>query len=253
MAETLTFLLRAAALPTEAIAPAVRLAAALSLDVVLSEEKAAAAANVRANVWDRIRPHLVELFEFSGGRVRLRPADDICGFELLALQTAAREKRKRPTKPSNDPRVHALIEIGMDEKKAKDFVGYATRTYGEPHFLAALEIAKARRPDDARSFMIRVIQNQIGAGASGQGVPGVVPKKVLRQIRVTNPEAGRSELLGWEAPTFDSLGVASYPTGQRRQVWRNRMGIAQPMAVGEGTVIPTPIEDPGVLIVESLR
>ncbi len=252
MRETLTFLLRAAALPTEAIAPAVRLAAELSVQVVLTEDKAVVAANVRASVWNRIRPSLADLFEFSAGRVRLRDAEDLDGLELLALQVAAREKRQRPVKPSNDPQVHSLVDLGMDENDAKKFVRYANRTYGASNFESALRVAQERRPDDPKSYIIRVIQQRI-APTTGNTVPGVEPRKVLRQVKVLNPEAARSERLGWEAPTFNELGAPSYPGKVRREVWRNRTGTVQLFEPGPGTKIPTPLEDAGLQIVESLR
>lgn len=252
MAETLTFLLRAAALPTEAIAPAVRLAAALSVGVAMPEDRARQAAQVRDAVWDRIRPHLGELFEFSGGRVRLKEAEDLDGFDLLALKLAASEKRKRPSKPSNDPRVHALVALGMEDDEAKKFVSYGVRTYGEAAFESGLEVAKQRNPEEPRGFIIRVIQNRMSPGG-GTGVPGIEPKRIARHVRVVNPEAARSVQLGWEAPSFDTLGVPSYPTGKRRQVWRTRTGAIQYMEAGPGTKIPTPLEDAGVQIVENQR
>lgn len=250
------FILRAAALPTEAIAPAIRLAAALAERTTLTEEKAAQAANVQARVWDRIRQDLAGLFTFSRGIVSLPNYDDLDGFDLLALRTAAKDKTKRPLKPPSDPRVIDLIALGMEQKAAADLVRFAVRTYGVQHFSAALEIAKQRNPDEVRGFIIRVIQNRIGAspgGSTAQGGGSAEPKRILRSIRVQSPEAARAAMIGWEAPTLSELGVASYPKGHRRQIWRDRTGVAKFSDPPAGVSVPTPLEDPGIILVDSLR
>ncbi len=250
-----SLILRAAALPTEAIAPAIRVGAALIEKPTLTEQQAAQAANVQARVWDRIRPDLAGLFTFSRGLVSLPPYEDLDGFDLLALRTAARDKTKRPMKPPSDPRVLELINLGMEQKPAADLVKFAVRTYGADHFSAALGIAKDRRPDEPRGFIIKVIQNRIGATA-GQADPlvaGTAAKSIPRMVRVQNPEAAKAEMVGWEAPTLDAMGVATYPKGYRRQVWRDRTGIAKYSDPPQGAVIPTPLQDPGVILVDRQR
>lgn len=253
--EGVSLIQRAAALPTEAIAPAIRLAAALMEKPHLSEQQAAQAANVQARVWDRIRPDLAGLFTFSRGMVSMPDYEDLDGFDLLALRTAAKDKTKRPMKPPTDPRVIDLIGLGMEQKAAGDLVRFAVRTYGSDHFTAALGIAKDRQPDEPRGFILKVIQNRIGAtaGTADPMTVGGQAKKVLKSVRVQSPEAARATLLGWEAPTLDALGIASYPKGHRRQVWRDRTGVAKYSDPPAGANIPTPLQDPGVILVESLR
>ncbi|MPR09539.1 hypothetical protein [Microvirga tunisiensis] len=256
MSNTLSILLRLAALDTQVIAPAVRLVAALTEVEEIPETKAPGVARISTKVWDRIRPDLANIVVFTAGKVRLPADTDIDPFDIILMQETRRQRKAAADPEKHAPfneRVEKLKKLGMAEKDARQFASFVMRTYSEAHFDQAVAVAETKSPPpvEPKGFILGVIKSSLGNG-SVPGGPKALGRKntVKRFIRIPNPEAASQEFLGWEAPQQQSDGSLKYPVGHRRQVWRMKTGWAQFVDAPPGREIPSAEQDPGIVLVD---
>lgn len=248
---SVALIIRISRIEAEAIPAAVKIAAALLSREHIPETEAPKAAQITVRKWDKIRHHMSDIFSFTGGRITLLRGENLDAFDLAALRSdwqAAKtaSQGKYPT----DPRILDVIDLGIEPKQATSLAKFIVKTYGESHLLRAIKVAKEKTPPplDPKAFLMSVVKGSIGGLHGGVTIPGMRAKRVKRFVRITNPEAARTELLGWEAPTSVENNIAVFPEGQRRQVYRTRSGSIQVVAARANTTIPGVDVDPGVII-----
>ncbi len=249
----LSFLVRIASLDSAAITPAVRLAAYLAVKETVLEHQAPRAAQVTPRAWDKIRPMLSSAFSFSAGKITLPPDCDIDEFDLLFLRTELKldpAKKKEPRYPT-DPRVLDMIDLGIPPAEASKLAKFIVRTYGESHLSKAISASKEKVPPplEPANYLLAVVKANVNAvGSNGLVVAGMRPKRARRFVRVANPEAAKTELVGWEAPVSTEGGIARYANGNRRLIYRLRNGHLQFVDPKPDQQVPGAEQDPGVII-----
>lgn len=248
----LSFLVRISSLDSAAIAPAVRLAAYLAVKESVLEHQAPKAAQVTPRAWDKIRPALTAAFSFSAGKITLPPESDLDEFDLLYLRTELKlDPVKKASKYPTDPRILDMIDLGVPPADAAKLAKFIVRTYGEIHLTRAIKAAKEKVPAplEPANYLLGVVKNNVNAVASsGAVVVGMRVRRTKRYIRIPNPESASTELIGWEAPSSTEGGVAVYPTGNRRLIYRMRNGHLELVAPKAGQHVPSAEQDPGYMI-----
>lgn len=249
---SLPFLVRLSSLDSAAIAPAVRLAVALSIKETILEHHAPKEAQVTARAWDKIRPDLGYLFRFSAGKITLPPDTGFDEFDLLMLRASLKlGQKKKEAKYPTDPRILDLIDLGIEPAEATKLAKHIVRTYGESHLVKAIKVAKAKEPKplDPHNYLLGVVKAQVNAvAAGGVRVIGLGARRVKRFVRVPNPESAKTELIGWEAPSSTENGAVRYAKGNRRLIYRLRSGHLQFVDPKPDQPIPSAEQDPGVII-----
>lgn len=248
---SLAFIIRVSQIDTAAIPAAVRLAAVLAARETISEHEAPKAAQITTRTWDKIRPALSELFKFSGGKVSFARGENLDAFDLIAIRSEwQKEKEKKQGKYPTDPRILDLIDLGLEPRDATSLARHIVRTYSESHLLRAIKVTREKTPPplEPKAFILSVVKGAFTGAGGGVVVAGMRPKRIKRFVRVANPEAAKTEFLGWEAPIAIEGGMTKFPAGQRRMVYRNRSGQIQLVAPRSDQAVPGVDHDPGVTI-----
>lgn len=249
---SLPFLVRLASLDSAAIAPAVKLAVALSVKETILEHQGPKEAQVTARAWDKIRPSLAAVFHFSAGKITLPADTGFDEFDLVFLRTSLnlQTKKKEPKYPT-DPRILDLIEFGIDPAEATKLGKFIVRTYGETHLVRAIKSMKEKEPKplEPSNYILGIVKAQVNAtNSGGLLVAGLRVRRTKRYVRIPNPEAAKTELIGWEAPSSTEGGMIRYPKENRRLIYRQRNGHIIYVDPRPDQQIPSAEQDPGVIV-----
>ncbi|PZR86536.1 MAG: hypothetical protein DI537_28405 [Stutzerimonas stutzeri] len=196
---------------------------------------------------------LASVFAFSAGKISLPPESDLDEFDLLLIRTELKlepARKKQPSYPT-DPRILDMIDLGIAPEEASKLAKFIVRTYGETHLAKAIKAVGEKTPPplEPANYLLAVVKANVNAvGSNGLSVAGMRPKRVKRWIRIANPENARTELIGWEAPSSTEGGIARYPNGNRRLIYRMRNGHLQFVEPKADQQAPGAEQDPGVEI-----
>ena len=229
-----TDIIAIAAYPQRHINAAVKLAAALiERGSSISEPEARSIIKMDDLAWTNAKAHLSSHFVFSRGRIAFpSDAEPIDPWDAVSPDDLAKMDKKleklRNTKPAAPltPIQQTLFSLGgMTEKQAVSFYYAQAATYGHEAVINAITVAAQARPGEPKAYIIAILRKAaLSASSVSIGAPSArrFPTRVLRYKPPVNPEAARTEFLGWEAP--DSNPNAPWPKGVRRKLYRLTTG-----------------------------
>ena len=245
--------------PQRHITAAIKLAAAL-LDRGSSISEAEARSIIKMDdlAWTNAKGHLGSHFVFSRGRIAFpTDAEPIDPWDAVSADELARMDKKldklRNTKPAAPltPIQQTLYSLGgMTERQAVGFYYAQAAKYGHEATIAAINVAAQARPGEPKAYIIAILRKAaLAASPASISAPSArrFPTRVLRYKPPVNPEAARTEFLGWEAP--DANPEAPWPKGVRRKLYRLTTGEITYEMPPPGETPPTAEADPGCLVI----
>lgn len=243
------------------IVVAIRLAAALAeRGRSISRHEAAALCKVSELVFEEIKKDLEEFFTIHAGRISFKdkdsqPApwelDDAKADQRVAKHLESLSKRQGKINADNPQgqAVRDLIALGRTEQEALKDYHWLSHAHGHDRLIQAIAHAKPLNPSDPIAMILSWLKRT--AANPTTALRKSRPQVVFQYVKPANPEAAKTEFLGWEAPP-DGADLAApsfeWPKGERRRIFRQRTGHIRLELPPPGMPVPSIHEDLGVLV-----
>ncbi|WP_262267142.1 MULTISPECIES: hypothetical protein [Microvirga] len=240
------------------IVVAIRLAAALAeKGRSISRHEAAALCRVSELVFEEVRKDLEDFFTIHAGRITFKdkdslPApweiDDSKADQRVAKHLESLVKRYEQLN-ADTPKARAirdLIALGIAEQQAPKTYHWLAQAHGHDRLIQAIDYCKPLNPAEPVGMLLNWLRRTAGTPASTLRVPK--PNVVFKFVKPSNPEAAKTEFIGWEAPP-DGMDPSSpefkWPQGARRRIYRQRTGHIRLELPPPDVPIPSVQEDIG--------
>lgn len=243
------------------IVVAIRLAAALAeRGRSISRHEAAAVCKVSELVFEEVKKDLEEFFTIHAGRIGFKDKDSLpAPWEIedpkadqrvaKHLESLAKKQEKINADTPRGRAVRDLIALGRTEQEALKDYHWLSHAHGHDRLVQAIAYAMPLKPAEPIAMILSWLKRTPSSPAAS--LRALKPSVVFKYVRPANPEAAKTEFIGWEAPPdgFDlSASSFTWPQGERRRIFRQRTGHIRMELPPPGMPVPTIQQDIGVLV-----